>query len=204
MNCDAESESHPDKYDQYLVTLGDADDLGPAKSRVGDYHPTRQPDRQVQAPAEQRGQNDGWRINRNPGGQTALNQKQKCAEQPRLLIETLSEIFVSRVNLEALENRYENRADGDQGEGLSEIILDKTDAALVSQARHREEGDWPRLRSEHGQANCGPADTRVTLEIVAERFTTARPPQTVERDREDRRDQDDVIEPVHENTTVKA
>ena len=76
-------------------------------------------------PAEQGGKNDGRRVNRDAGSDPALHQKQKRAEQSRLPIEALPEIFVGGVNLQPLINRDENRADDDERERLAEIILDE-------------------------------------------------------------------------------
>ena len=77
----------------------------PPKHRVGDDEPAREPDGQIQSPAEERGENDGRRIDRDAGGETALHQKQKRAEESRFLIEPLPEILVGGENFKPLENR---------------------------------------------------------------------------------------------------
>ena len=204
MHGNAESQGHADEDDHDLVALREADDLRAADNRVGDDESAREPDGQVQIPAEQRGKNDGRRVDRDSGGDAALDQKQKRAEQPRFLVEALTEIFVGRVNFQPLINRNENRADDDERERLAEIILDESDSAFVSLTRHGEERDRAGLGREDGKADGSPANARVTLEILAETRVAARAPQSVKRDREDRRDQDDVIEPIHENRRVKA
>ena len=138
-----------------------------------------------------------------PAAIRTLHQKQKRAEQSRFLIEALAEIFVGGVNLQPLINRNENRADDDERERLAEIILDEADPAFVSLARHGEKRDRAGLRGENGKADRSPANTFVALEIVAETFATARAPESIERYRQNRRDEDEVIEPIHENRTVK-
>jgi hypothetical protein len=60
--------------------LRDADNFGPADDRVDDHQTTREPDSQVQPPTEQRGQNNSRRIDRDPGRDASLDEKQKCAE----------------------------------------------------------------------------------------------------------------------------
>ena len=80
MHRDDEGERHADEDDDHLVALRDADDFCSAENRVGDGDSAREPDGQIQLPAEQRGKNDGRRVDRDAGGETTLHQKQKRAE----------------------------------------------------------------------------------------------------------------------------
>ena len=89
MNRDAKGKRHADKDDDHLVALRQANDLRAADNRVGNDESAREPDGQIQMPAEQRGKNNGRRIDRDAGGDAALHQKQKRAEQSRFLIEPL-------------------------------------------------------------------------------------------------------------------
>ena len=75
MHRDDEGQRHADKNDDHLIALRDADDFCSAKNRVGNGDSAREPDGQIQLPAEQRRKNDGWRVDRDAGGETALQQK---------------------------------------------------------------------------------------------------------------------------------
>ena len=197
-------ERHADEDNENLVALGEADDLRAADNRVGDDESAREPDGQVQIPAEERGKNDGRRVDGDSGGDAALDQKQKRAEQPRLFVEPLAEIFVGGVNLQPLIDRNKNRADRDERERLPEIILDEPDAALVGLAGHGEKRDRAGLRRQHGKPDGSPANRSITFEVFAEIRMIVSAPKSVERNGEDRREEDDVIEPVHENRRVNA
>ena len=204
MHRDAKGQRHPDENDHDLIALREADDLRAADNRVGNDESAREPDGQIQIPAEQRGKNNGRRVDRDSGGDTALDQKQKGAEQSRFPIEPLTEIFVGGVNLQPLINRDENRADDDERERLAEIVLDESDPAFVGLTRHGEKRDRTGLGREDGKTDRSPANAFVALEIFAKTSGDRGAPQSVERDRENRRDQDEVIDPVHENRRVKA
>src|SRR4030095_11825657 len=121
----------------------------------------------------------------------------------RVLIESLAEVLIGRVNFQPLIDRNEDGAHNNQRERLPKIILDKTYAALVRLARHRKKRDRPRLRREHGESNCSPANTRIALEILTERGASAGSPEAIKRDRQNRGDENEIIQPVHENRTVK-
>ena len=120
------------------------------------------------------------------------------------MIEPLAEIFVGGVNLQPLIDRDENRADHDERERLPEIILDEPDAAFVGLARHGEKRDRAGLGREDRKPDGSPADALSPLRYCAKIRMIVGAPKPVERDREDRREEDDVIEPVHENRRVKA
>ena len=133
-----------------------------------------------------------------------MDEEQKTAEQSCFFVKPLAEIFVGGVNLEPLIDRDENRADHDERERLPEIILDEPDAAFVSLPRHREKRDRTGLGREDREADGSPANRFVAFEVLAKVRMIVSAPKPVERDREDRREEDDVIEPVHENRSVKA
>src|SRR5256714_529850 len=130
--------------------------------------------------------------------------EEKSAEQTRFFIETLPEIFVGSENFQALIDRDEDRADHDERERLSEIILDEPDAAFVSLAGHGEKRDRAGLGGEDGEADSSPANRPVAFQVFAEVRVIVGSPESVKRDREDRREENEVIEPVHENRSVKA
>ena len=119
------------------------------------------------------------------------------------MIEPLAEIFVGGENFEPLENRDENRADDDERERLPEIILDEPDPAFVSLTGHGEKCDRAGLRREDGKTDRSPANAVVAFEIMFQTFATARAPQSIQRYRQNRRDEDEVIEAIHEKRTVK-
>jgi len=204
MDRDAEGQRHSDEDNQNLISLRQADDLRPADDGVSDDKTAREPDGQIQVPPEHRGKNDGRGVNRNSPGDSALHQKQKRAEQARLLVETLAEIFVGGENFQPLIDRNENRADDNERERLPKIVLDETDAAFVGLARHGKKRDRARLRGHDGKPDGSPADAVVAFEVVAKIWMAVGAPKSVKRDREDRREEDDVIEPVHENRRVNA
>jgi hypothetical protein len=95
-----------------------------------------------------------------------LHKKQEGAEQLRLPIESLAQVLIGRVNLQALIHRNKDGAYNDKGEWLPKIILDKTYAALIGLAWHGKKGDRPRLGREDRQSNRGPLNTRIALEIL--------------------------------------
>ena len=96
---DEKSNGHPDQDDHHLVALGQANDLRPAATGVDDDESAREPDGQVQSPAEQSGKNDGRSVNRDARGKAALDEKEKSAQELRLSIEPLPEILVGGVRL---------------------------------------------------------------------------------------------------------
>ena len=56
----------------------------------------------------------------------------------------------------------------------------------------------PGLRGHDRKPDGGPTDARVALQILLEAAARARLPKSIRRDRQQRRQQDDVVEPVHE------
>ena len=80
VNRDRERDGHADQNHDHLVALGDAYNLGPADDRVNNYQSACEPDGQVQAPPEQRGENNGRRVDRDSSRDAPLHEKQKCAE----------------------------------------------------------------------------------------------------------------------------
>ena len=99
VNDHSERDGHSGEDDQHLVTLGQTNDCRAAGDDVKDNESAGEPDGQVELPAEDGGKNDGRRINRDAGGNAALNKKKKCPEKLRLSIEPLAEILVGGVNV---------------------------------------------------------------------------------------------------------
>ena len=125
-------------------------------------------DRQLQVPTENRGNDDGRRVNRDAGGKAALHQKKKRAEQSRLLIESLAEIFVGGDDFEPMKNRNENRADDEEREGQPEIILHETHPAFVSLPGRGKKSDGAGLRAMTESAIVPQRIRFVAVQIMAE------------------------------------
>ena len=183
--------------------MRDADDLGPARDRVDNNQTTGEPDGQVQAPPEQGGQNNSRRIDCNSGGDSSLHEKQERAEQLRLAIEALAQVLIGCVNFQPLIDRNEDRANNNESEWLPKIILDEPDAALVGLARHGKKRDRSGLGREHGEPDRCPANARIPLEVLAEGGAPAGSPKTIQRDRQNRGDKNEIIQLVHKNQMVK-
>ena len=140
---------------------------------------------------------NGRRVNRDSRGETALHEKQERAEQSRFLIEALPEIFIRGDDFQPMINRDENRADEDDREGQPEVILHKPHPAFVGLPGRGEKRDRAGLRGHDREPNGAPANRLVAPEIVAEILIASRPPVTVKRDREQRADEHDIIDPAH-------
>ena len=80
VNRDRKCNRHADQDHDHLVALRDAYNFGPADHCVDNDETAREPDGQVQAPAEQRGENNSRRVDRDSGSDASLDEKQKCAE----------------------------------------------------------------------------------------------------------------------------
>src|ERR1700748_2672161 len=201
---DPEGKRHSDEDDEDLITLGETDDLRSADDGVEHDESAREPDRERQIPAEERRENNRRGVNRDPARDAALDEEQKPAEQPRFFVEALPEIFVGGENFQALINRDKDRADHDERERLSKIILDEPDAAFISLAGHGKKRERAGLSREHGKADRSPANRPIAFKIFAKVRVIVSAPKSVKRDRDDRREENEVIEPVHENRSVKA
>ena len=115
-----------------------------------------------------------------PAARPRCTKNKKAPEISRFLIEPLSEILVCGENFEPLENRDKNRADNDERERLSEIILDEADPAFVSLTRHGEKCDRAGLRREDGKTDRCPTNAFIAFEIMFQTFATARAPQSIQ------------------------
>ena len=132
-----------------------------------------------------------------PAASPRWRRKRNAPNNRVFLIEALAEILVSGDDLEPVINRNENRADDDEREGQSKIILDKTHPALVGLAGRGEKSDRARLRGHDRETDRAPANARVAMQVMAEIMIAARLPPAVERDREQRAEKHGVIEPAH-------
>ena len=166
INHHAEGDGHSGENDHHLVALRQTNDGRSADDGVNDHETAGEPDGQVELPSENGGKNDRGRIDRDPGGDAALHEKEKRAQHLRFSIESLAEILVGRENFQLLINRHEYGADHEKRERLTKIILDETDAALVSLARHGEKSDRPGLGRENRESDSPPADRFIALEIM--------------------------------------
>ena len=61
----------------------------------------------------------------------------------------------------------------------------------------------PGLGREDGETDGAPPNAGIAFQIMPKRLVAAGPPEPIERDRQDGGEEDEVIEPVHENRTVK-
>src|SRR4029079_13971619 len=104
------------------------------------------------------------------------------------------EILVGGHNLEPVINRNEDRADHNECEGKTKIILDKTHAALVGLPWSGEECDRARLRGHDREPDRAPANAGVAMQVMAEVMIAAGLPPAVDRDREERAEDDGVVE----------
>ena len=101
-------------------------------------------------------------------------------------------------------DRDENRADDDEREGQSEVVLDEAHSAFVGLARRGEKRDGAGLCRHDGEADRAPADRLVACEVMAKIVIVPRPPISVERDREQRADEHGIIDPAHEKKRLIA
>ena len=113
------------------------------------------------------------------------------------MIEALAEILVSRNHFEPVVDGDENRADHDERERQTEVILKKPHPAFVSLARGGEKSDGAGLRRHDGEPDRSPANARITPQIMIEIVIGARLPPTVNRDREQRAEEHGIIEAAH-------
>ena len=79
----------------------------------------------------------------------------------------------------------------------------KSNPAFVSLTGHGEKRDRAGLGRENGKTDRCPANAGVAFEIMLKVLAAARAPESVKRDRQNRRDEDEVIEAIHEKRTVK-
>ena len=98
VNDDQKRDDHANQDDHHLVALRQADDLGAAGHGVNNDQPAGQPDGQIQSPSEQSRQDNGRRVDGDPGGEAALHEEQEGAEQLRFAIKPLTEILVGGVD----------------------------------------------------------------------------------------------------------
>ena len=97
-----------------------------------------------------------------------------------------------------MKDRDENCANDDEREGEPEIVLYETHPAFVGLARRGKESDRARLRGHDREADRSPANGLVAMQIMAEIVITSRAPVSIKRDREQRADEYDIIDPAHE------
>jgi hypothetical protein len=195
---------HPRGDHRELVFLRQAHRRAAADRGVDDDEQAARHDGEVERPAEDRGEHDRRRVNRETGADPALQEKQRRAEQARLLVEAPPEKFVGRVDVEPAENRQENNRDDDQRERSAEIILHETEPVLVALAGRGEKRRRAGLRGHHRHADGEPAGVGRAREIRAEVAPAARAPRAVGGNAEQRADENEVIERVHENFSVNS
>ena len=199
-----ERRDHAAKDDAHLPFLREIHRLAAAGDGVNDHEQAGADDGQVQPPAQHGRKDDGRRINRDAGGEAALQQKQARAEQPGFGVETLAEKFVGRVNSKPAVNRQENGAYDDQRERQAKIILDEADSAFKTLARGGKKRDRARLGGHHRNADGAPARGLAAFEIGVEVVGVARVPRAVGGDANHGPEQDDPVEQVHANQREKS
>ena len=91
--------SHAGENYGHLPFLRDADRFVATDRRIDDHEQSREHDRRVKPPAEHGREDDRRGVDREAGGESALQQEQARAEQARLGIETVPEVFVGRINV---------------------------------------------------------------------------------------------------------
>jgi hypothetical protein len=197
MNDQSEGNRHPGEDHRHLPFAGNAHRLRPASRRVDDDENAGEQNRELEVPAEDRGDDDRRRVNRDARSKSALDEEQRGAKQARLLVEALPKILIGGDDFQPMENRDEDRADDDESERQTEVVLHEAHPAFVRLTWRGEERDRARLRRHDGQPDRSPADRLVAFEVMPEVAIAPRSPMAVECDRDKRADQHDVIDPAH-------
>ncbi len=115
----------------------------------------------------------------------------------------MAEEFVGRVDIQASVEREKDRSDDDQCQRQPEVILHERHPVLVRLARHRQKRDRARLRGHHGKTNRTPARLPITLQVRVDVPRTARAPDAVDGDADDRCDEHNEVERAHAYVQVK-
>jgi hypothetical protein len=179
-------------------------EIAAAGDRVDDHEQPGEHDDEVERPAEHRGDDDRGRVDRDAGGETALQQEEAGAEQARLLVEPLTEELVGGVHVEPPVHGQEHGAHDDERQRQAEVVLHEADAALEALAGDREERDRARLRGHHAEADRPPAGGRAAAQVRVEAPHVARAPGAVRGDAHDGAEQHDPVGDVHEKIAVNT
>ena len=114
---------HAREDDAKLVFLRDGHGIAAAGHGVNDDQQPAANNRQVQRPAEDGGEHDGGRVNRQARAEAALHQKQRRAQQARLAVKTPSQKFVGGIDIEPAKNGQKENRNDDQSKRHAEIDL---------------------------------------------------------------------------------
>ena len=195
---DGEGRDHAAEDDAHLPFLREVHGRAAAGDGVDNHDDADDEDQHFQRPAEHGGENDGRCVDRDAGLHAALQEKENGAEDARLFVEAITEVFVGGVNAELAVDRQKHGAYNDEREGQTEIVLHETDAAFETLAGDGEKRDRAGLRGRDGDTDREPTRVAVALEVSVEVIGVTRAPRAVSGDAHHGADEDDPIEQRHE------
>ena len=126
---------HPAKDYGQLVFLGEAHRFAATGHGVNDDQQPAEDDGEIQPPAQHGGEDDGRRIDRDAGGEPALQEEQPRAEEACFGIEAPAQKLVGSVDVQTPVHRQEYRRDDDQRQRHAEVILHEAEPVSGSPGR---------------------------------------------------------------------
>ena len=148
-------------------------------------------------PAEDDAHHDGRRIERQPHGRAALDQKNDSGKRARLRVEPALEILVGRIYARFVEDGDGGRAQNHHRDRQAEVELHEAHAVDVSLAGGGDERDRAGLGRHDREAHRVPRHCLAGKQIVAGGCAAAPPPEPEAGDRDYGRDHHDPVERRH-------
>ena len=158
----------------------------------------------MDVPAQQHREHQGRRVNREAHGQAPLNEKQGRRQGAGFQVETALQVFVGRVDLQAVEDGHHRDREHHHGERQPQVELHEAHAVHIGLTRRGEEGDGAGLGRHDGEADGVPAGVPVGQQVAFRILAVAALPEPEEHDESQGPAQDEPVEATHEKIRPKA
>ncbi|NJL24014.1 MAG: hypothetical protein HC902_01715 [Calothrix sp. SM1_5_4] len=195
---------HPDEDDQHLLELCPRHGAGAAGSGVDDHQRADRHVGQGQIPAQNHRQDERRSIDRQPGGEPALDQKKQRGEPAGFEVETFFEIFVGGVDLQAVEDRHRRHRQHDHRDRQPEIDLDKTHAVGERLAGGGKKSDRAGLCRHDRERDRRPAQVAIREQIALDVGRAATLDHAVDDDGRHRGDEHQPVDRAHPRLLPKG
>ncbi len=202
-------DQHDDRRDEteddehHLLHVGPGHRLHAAEHRVDRRRHSDQQHRRRQVSAQHDRQDDGRRRDHDAERHAARQQEQQARERSRLRVEPALEIFVGRVDLGVVEERYERDREDDHRDRQREVELQEAHAVRVSLPRRSHHRDRAELRRHHRQPDRPPRQAAAAEEITLELMASLGQSKAVPDDPDQIEGDDRPVDGRHENSSWK-
>ena len=185
------------EHHRHLLFVGHPDGAGAARGGVQGDQDSDENAGPGERPAEDFAQNDARPVDRDPGTEPPLDQKQDGGERAGPLVEAPANEFIGGEDLPFVIERDEDEAHHQHGERQSEIELHEPHPVQVALAGRAEKSDRTGLGGHDAEADGPPPGVVPAPKIRLRGVGLAGLPDAIGDDEAEAAEKDQPVEPMH-------